>query len=251
MLYACSEGADAQFEVVSAFDPNAIGVRDFIDEGNGNYAVLEGNRVVISSGKNLFVIKNGAIERSIKSKIDISTFDINKKGNGVLVSGRKFFLIKNFFIEDRPLSVNLPGADGTSFVVKVDMIGDSCFRVMQNYPDTLVYVKTRIIDNNIEYGADQFSFFISKTGSSYVGLYKGSHYFIDFTAKDGVEKIMGYSLKDGRPYMKRTINIGDLGKPIPMSFPIRFNEASGDFFILLLNKNKVEIEKSNLVSWSD
>lgn len=255
--------------VIANINVAKIHLSSVLLDGHGTYSIVDDEGVILAEGKNLLIIKNNIITKKIKCPSDISTFDINKHGNGAIVSGSRsntiMYRVKGFHLQSLPIKVNIPvdipGAKWWSFIFDLSMIDDSNMRLRLNDPDEIILTdfdriekkKYTVLDDNI-------SRYLSRNVTEYVGHYENEYYFFRSTAKDGIERIQVLKKDDIEklmtyPWIKqsemelsmgRIIELGDLGRRILRSNPVRLDESTGFFYVMLVQKGNLVIRKFDI-----
>jgi hypothetical protein len=234
--------------------------------GTNTYSVVDNGRICIAQGKELWIIKNDVITQKIICPSVIDAFDINKHGNGAIASGGTgsdiiIYRIKAFQLQTQPIKVNPPGADGWSFIYDLSLLDDSTMRLTLNVQDAIILTDFgRMEKNQYTVLDDTISRYLSGKVTTYVGHYENEFYFFESTEKDHINRIIALK-KDNieqlmaHPSIKqrnmersigRIIELGDLGRRIPISNPIRLDESAGIFYVMLVQKGSLVIRKFDI-----
>lgn len=243
----CSAAVGSQSKIVAKFNPQKLHLVYTPEEGGGTYSPIDSGRVVIAEGKELLVIDSGIIRKRIKSPGFISTFDISKHGNGIIVSDSFFYRVKNLQIQNDPIRVLLPGHKKGSFIFKVDIINETTVRIIQNEPQSIILANIDSLESNrFTVFTDVLSRFTSFSANQYIGQCGQEYFFLEFTAKDGVERVFAFKMTNGKPTDERTIAIGDIGRSIPMTCPLRYDADAGFFYTMLVQQGNFVVRKFNI-----
>lgn len=252
--------------ILAKINVNKLHLAKVLEEGNGTYSVIDNNRVVVAKGKELLIIKNNAITLKLKCPTKISAFDINKHGNGAIVSGGitsdiLLYRIKAFKIAPRPIKLKLPEAKRGTFVYDIAMVDDTTIRFNLNDQDKIILADINRIENNrYDVLDDALSRFLSRHVTEYIGSYKNEYYFLECTARDGIERVtvinrdsierrMSFPFEphyDKELSIERMIELGDLGRAIPMSNNVRVDKSSGLFYVMLVQDDNLVIREFNI-----
>jgi hypothetical protein len=254
LLCLSSPAQSQEGRVVMDIDPKALKLAQVMEEGGGTYSVLDSNCIVVHQEKELLIIRNGAIERRIKSPSHVSTFDINKRGNGVIVWNKlknskkadsnvyDIYLhrVKRFQIDPKSISVILPGSDRASCIFQVDMVNDSIVRITQNWHHDIIFANIDSLETNrYTVLSDPLYQFIAK--GNYIGEYNHEFFFVYFDFKPGhvFTRLKAFEMVSNKPKNERSVELGELGRPIQMSCPVRYDEESGLFYMMLVQHGKL------------
>jgi hypothetical protein len=194
----------------------------------------------------------------------IMAFDINKNGNGAIASGGILsdiiiYRIKAFQVESQPIKVTPPGAESGSFIYDLYMVDDSIMKLTLNGQQSIIITDfDRLRKNQYTVLDDAMSHYLSYHLPDYVGYFENEYYLFDCKdrsegviaiKKDSIERIMASPAEqwDARERgIGRIIELGDLGRVIPMSNPIRLDDSSGFFYVMLVQKGNLVIRKFDI-----
>jgi hypothetical protein len=253
--------------IIATINTEKLHLPSVLEDGRGTYSVIDNNRVVVAKENELLIISNNVIMQKVKCPSEITTFDINKHGNGAIVSEGVtsdsiiMYKVKAFYVQPRPLRINLPGATRGTFIYGLDMVDDFTVRLILNQGTMLLSNINNIEMNQYTIlGEDSITRYISHNITEYIGRYGDEYYFLDSTTKDGFERVrvlkrdsierrMSFPFEP--QYNKeltivRIIELGDLGRAIPMSNPVRVDEKSGLFYIMLVQNKNLVIRKFDI-----
>jgi len=107
---------------------------------------------------------------------------------------------------------------------------------------------------------DTISRYLSGKVTTYVGQYENESYFFESTEKDhinrilvlkkdSIEQLMAHPSTKQRKMARsngRIIELGDLGRRIQISNPIRLDESAGIFYVMLVQKGDLVIRKFDI-----
>jgi hypothetical protein len=253
--------------IIANIDAQKLHLSIVLEEGNGTYSVIDNNRVVVAKGKELLIIDNNTVMQKLTCPAEISTFDINKHGNGAIVSEGVtsdsiiMYKVKAFYVQPRPLRINLPGAKREIFIFSLDMIDDFTIRLNLNVQDSILLSDINKIEMNQYIVLDDvISRYISHNIANYIGSYEDEYYFLDSTKWDVIERVIAFKRDNIEqlltiPWIKRDamartigriIELGVFGRAIPMSNNVRVDESSGLFYVMLVQKGNLVIREFDI-----
>lgn len=259
LLYLFGSAWSQQGRVIAKINPKTLKLTDVLEEGNGTFSVLDNNRIVLSLANGLHIIKNGAIEKNLDVPKVVATFDINKHGNGIIVCDTLvdpdgtdsknyfdifFYRVRNLDVNPKPIKVNLPGFGRVSMVNQIDMIGDSILRIIPNDPSEIILVNIDSLeDAKCKVLSDSLSHFIAR--SDFIGKYGDEYFFFQFGWKTGVltDCIEIFRMINNKSTGERVVELGNLGHPISLSCPMRYDAESGLFYLMLVQEDQLVVRE--------
>jgi hypothetical protein len=206
----------------------------------------------------LLIIKNNAIAQRIRCPSEISTFDINKYGNGVIVSQGFtsdiiLYKVKNFQVLPHPIKATLPGVNRWTFIFDASIADDSTIRLTVNDQHRFILTDLDSLENN-QYSVtdDTISSYIEREVTGYVGRSGDEYFFLDWIVnaqilvltKESIERRMAFPFEpqyNKELIVKRTIKLDISGLAISMSNPVRIDEKAGLFYIMLVQKGNLVV----------
>jgi len=241
----CSLAENHRARIIAKISPKNLHLSSVLREGGGTYSIIDNNRVVVAKGKELFVISNNSIMQKIKCPSVVSTFGINRHGNGVIVSDGLLYRVKALQIQPKAIRIIIPGANRGSFIYRLDMVDDSTVRIIPSAPQIVLIANIDSLERNqyvVLEDALSRNMYHNHEGE-YIGRYGNEFFVLEYGSSDDIERVIVFEIKNNKPAKERVIELGNLGRAIPMSCPVRFDESSGLFYVMLVQQGDLVIRE--------
>lgn len=238
-------------QIIARLDAYTLGIHYSETDRAQLYSLLDSNEIVLAVDKSLMFIKNNVVVKKVINPSHIFAFDMNKNGNGVIVSwrGEGIFKIKNFQIQSKPIYNTIENPSESRVIWKVDMINDTIARFVLLNTKALYYIHIDSLESNKYTVEDDYvsQFIAEKALTNYVGKYKDKYYFFMYDIKEKSHFLLVKGdLKKRDPKDEKVFRLGDLGRSAPETVSIRYDEKNNIFYDMLFKDNKMVLYKFDL-----